>query len=72
MSDLRGSITRLGPLQRAIVSADLAEGGSAPAEPIARAFGTSTNSVYVSRRKAYARLRKLLGELGHFQEEGGA
>jgi RNA polymerase sigma factor (sigma-70 family) len=62
---LRRCVARLPALQRAIVEADLAAGDSAPAAPIAEAFGTSMNSVYVSRWKAYKKLRRLLTEEGY-------
>ena len=67
--DLRACIERLGPLQQHIVREDLSEGKSSPAGPIAALFGTSKNTVYVSRRRAYDRLRELLGECGHFIED---
>ena len=60
ITDLRKCISKLGPLQRAIVLADMQYVNSAPAGPIANEFKTTTNSVYVSRGKAYTKLRDYL------------
>jgi hypothetical protein len=60
---------RLPPLQRAVLQADFEAGGSVPAEPLAKRFGTTTNSIYVSRQKARKALREAMRELGHVLTE---
>jgi RNA polymerase sigma factor (sigma-70 family) len=63
--DLRRCIQELPRLQRAIVLADLAAGGSAPAKGLAATLATSTNSVYVSRNHARKAIRLAMLRLGH-------
>lgn len=48
-ADLRACLDGLAPLQRAVLSADLAAGGSVPARLLADQLRTTPNSVYVSR-----------------------
>ena len=48
-ADLRSCLDGLAPLQRAVLSADLAAGGSVPARVLADRLKTTPNSVYVSR-----------------------
>ena len=68
-ADLRECMERLPPLQRAVLQADFEVGGSAPAEPLAKRFATTTNSIYVSRQKARKALREAMRELGHVLTE---
>lgn len=63
--DLRHCIHGLPRMQRAIVLADLAAGGSAPAKDLAATLETSTNSVYVSRNHARKAIRTAMLRLGH-------
>lgn len=65
LSDLHACIDELPRLQRAVLIADLEAGGAAPAEPLARAHGTTANSIYVSRQKARKALRHAMARLGH-------
>ena len=64
-ADLHECMKRLPPLQRAVLQADFDAGCSVPAEPLAKKFGTTTNSIYVSRQKARKALREAMRELGH-------
>lgn len=72
VQDLRRCIDQLPRLQRAVVLADLAAGGSAPAAELAAELGTSANSVYVSRTNARKALKAALGRLGLQQDPPGA
>lgn len=74
VADLRRCIEALPRMQRAIVLADLAAGGSAPGKELAASLKTSTNSVYVSRNHARRALRKAMLDFGHdFDDQiGGA
>ncbi|MCA8941089.1 MAG: sigma-70 family RNA polymerase sigma factor [Planctomycetes bacterium] len=59
---LESSISRLRGLQREIILADLEAGGVAEASELARAFDTSTNTIYVTRSKARRQLREWIVE----------
>lgn len=48
-ADLRACLDDLAPLQRAVLTADLAAGGAVPARLLADQLKTTPNSVYVSR-----------------------
>lgn len=58
-------IDELSPQQRAVVLADLAAGGTAPATELAAELKTTPNSVYVSRNAARRQLRIALARNGH-------
>ena len=64
------SLDDLGELQRAVIEADLACGGTADAGRLAKIHGTTKNSIYVSRRKARKRIETELTRLGHFGPSG--
>lgn len=64
--DLRAVIASLPELQRAIIDADLACGGTADAERLAEIHATTKNSIYVSRAKAKKRIEAEMTRLGHF------
>lgn len=68
--DLQTVITSLPPLQRAVIEADLACGGTADAERLAKSHGTTKNSIYVSRVKAKKRIETEMTKLGHFEPAG--
>lgn len=63
--DLRRCIDGLSRMQREVVMADLAAGGTAAAEHLAAELNTSTNSIYVTRTTARKALRRALEALGH-------
>lgn len=65
LADLHRCLRELPPLQGAVLQADLAAGGSAPAEPLAKRFATTANSIYVSRQKGRKALRKAMQAIGH-------
>ncbi len=65
IADVHRCIDQLPLLQREILRADLEVSGSAPAMPLARQLGTSTNSIYVSRVKGRKKLFEALQALGH-------
>jgi RNA polymerase sigma factor (sigma-70 family) len=65
LRDLLRCIDRLPGLERAIMLADLAAGGSAETRLLVEEFHTTANSVYVSRAKARKKLRAALLALGH-------
>jgi RNA polymerase sigma factor (sigma-70 family) len=69
MSDTLACLERLPPLQRAILQADLAAGGTAPAAALAEQLGTTHNSIYVSRLKGLRSLRRMLAQMGHHAPE---
>lgn len=64
-ADLRRCIAELPSLQRRILQADLDAGIAVPAAVLANQFGTSTNSVYVSRQKGRKSLLQAMRALGH-------
>ncbi|MEQ8768189.1 MAG: sigma-70 family RNA polymerase sigma factor [Planctomycetota bacterium] len=66
---VRRLIDGLPRLQREILEADLAAGGTAEAEPLASELGTTVNSVYVSRSKARRKLAEEIRALGLIPEE---
>jgi len=68
--DLRTVIVSLPPLQRAVIEADLACGGTADAGRLAEFHGTTKNSIYVSRVKAKTKIETELTKLGHFKPNG--
>ncbi|TWU00497.1 RNA polymerase factor sigma-70 [Botrimarina colliarenosi] len=55
--------TKLPPLQKAIVKADLVVGGTADAGSLAELHSTSKNSIYVSRNKAHETIRREMTKL---------
>lgn len=57
------AIDTLPALQKAIVQADLAADGTADAQRLAEIHGSSIGSIYVSRNKAHANLKKRVDEL---------
>jgi len=59
---------KLEGLQKAIIKADLAAGEPADASRLAEMYGTTKNSVYVSRNKARQRIRKEMLELEQRRE----
>lgn len=63
--DLRRCIDGLSRMQRAVVMADLAAGGTAAAEHLAAELDTTPNSIYVTRTTARKALRRALEALGH-------
>jgi len=68
LADLHRCLNLLPPLQRAVLQADLEAGCSAPAQPLAKRFATTTNSIYVSRQKGRKAMRKALQALGHLAD----
>lgn len=69
LRDLQEAIESLPDLQRSIIRADLACGGVAGAAWLARRYGTTESSIYVSRNKARENLRKAMRQRGHFQDK---
>jgi RNA polymerase sigma factor (sigma-70 family) len=65
--DLLEIIEGLPGNQRAIMKADLAAGCNADNAYLAKALGSSKNSVYVSRNKAYEKIRQEMRKRGHFK-----
>jgi len=63
--DLMDCIAGLAPLQRQIVTADLASNDALSARELAEQLGSTQNAVYVARSKARDRLRKCLKAKGH-------
>lgn len=72
LRDVRACIDALAPQQRAVLLADLAAGGSAPTEELARQLNTSRNSIYVSRNMGRRALCAAMAKLGHTFDEGSA
>jgi RNA polymerase sigma factor (sigma-70 family) len=60
--------TKLPPLQKAIVKADLIVGGTADAGSLAELHNTSKNSIYVSRNKAHETIRGEMTKLAQERE----
>lgn len=71
LQDLDAVIEGLGPLQKAIIKADLAHGGQADNARLAAQHGTSVNSIYVSRNKAHEAVRKGMQQRGHYKDRPG-
>ena len=72
LRDLYKCIDELPALQRAVVLADLAAGGTAATEDLIVEMKTTSNSIYVSRTNARKALRSALTGLGYqFGEESG-
>jgi RNA polymerase sigma factor (sigma-70 family) len=70
LRDLYQCIDELPALQRAVVLADLAAGGTAATEDLVAEMKTTSNSIYVSRTNARKSLRAALLGLGYqFGEE---
>ena len=63
--DLKEAVAALPPLQRAIIEADLASGGTADAKRLAQAHGTTVNTIYVSRSHAMRKLREEMQRRGY-------
>lgn len=66
LSDMKKIIEKLPPMQRTIIEADLAAGGTASAEFLANKFGNTQNSIFVSRNKAHKKIKEELESLGHY------
>jgi RNA polymerase sigma factor (sigma-70 family) len=64
-ADLYKCIQALPPQQRAVMLLDLAAGGNATGNEIARELNTSVNSVYVSRANGRRAVRLAMEALGH-------
>lgn len=62
---LAACIEALGPVQHEIIMADLATGGSAGGEALAKQCKRSANAVYVARNRAHTKLRKCLAKKGY-------
>lgn len=60
--------TKLPPLQKAIIKADLIVGGTADAGSLAELHNTSKNSIYVSRNKAHETIRREMTKLAQERE----
>ena len=58
-------IDDLAPQQRAVLRADFAAGGIAPAAQLAAELQTTRNSIYVSRNNGLKALRAAMQDLGH-------
>ena len=67
--DLKLVLSRLPTLQRAIIEADLACGGTAGGKRLAELHGTSVNSIYVSRKKAHDKIQTEMKKMGHFDPQ---
>ena len=65
VDDLHQCVSALPTLQRSIIEADLRVGDVAEAAELAREYGTSKNSIYVSRSMARKTLRRCLLARGH-------
>jgi RNA polymerase sigma factor (sigma-70 family) len=65
VDDLHRCVSALPALQRSIIEADLRVGDVAEAAELAREYGTSKNSIYVSRSMARKTLRRCLLARGH-------
>lgn len=65
--DLHEVIGGLPDTQRTIAQADLDAGCNADNDYLAKALGTSKNSIYVSRNKARERIKQEMRKRGHFQ-----
>lgn len=63
--DFLACIDALPRLQKAVLLADLEAGGSAPAKELAQRYGTTPNSIYVTRNNARKVVREKMKELGH-------
>jgi RNA polymerase sigma factor (sigma-70 family) len=70
LADLASCLRALRPLQRAVVEADLAAGGTANSAELAEQLATSRNAVYVSRSTGRKALRQALVGLGYRFEAG--
>jgi RNA polymerase sigma factor (sigma-70 family) len=71
LQDLDEVIEGLGRVQKAIIQADLAFGGQADNARLAAQFGTTRNSIYVSRNKAHEAIRKAMQQRGHYTDRPG-
>ncbi|OAI41697.1 hypothetical protein AYO40_02575 [Planctomycetaceae bacterium SCGC AG-212-D15] len=71
LKDLDDVIDALPPLQKAIIKADMAAGSQADNGRLAARHGTSRNSIYVSRNKAYEAIRKGMRKRGHYTDSSG-
>ena len=60
VASMRAAVEQLPPLQKRILIADMQNSGEANASILAKRFGTSANSIRVSRSKAKHRLRNQL------------
>ena len=60
VASLRAAVEQLPPLQKRILIADMQQKGEANASVLAKRFGTSANSIRVSRSKAKRSLRNQL------------
>lgn len=69
MKDLDAIIDALPNLQRAIVRADLAAGGTADSQRLADLHGSTKNSIEASRSKARSKIRDEMLKRGHFQDK---
>ena len=63
--DLREAVASLPRLQKAIIEADLASGGTADSQRLAQALGSTVNSIYVSRSQAISKLREDMRRRGY-------
>ena len=63
--DLKEAVASLPRLQKAIIEADLASGGTADAQRLAQAHGSTVNSIYVSRSQAISNLREEMRRRGY-------
>jgi len=63
--DLKEAVASLPRLQKAIIEADLASGGTADAQRLAQALGSTVNSIYVSRSQAISKLREDMRRRGY-------
>lgn len=64
-TDLLAEIETLGEKQKLIIKADMAAGGEADAEKLARKLGIPKQHVYSYRNKAHAALLKRMQKRGH-------
>jgi RNA polymerase sigma factor (sigma-70 family) len=68
LKDLHAAIDRLPDLQRKVIQADLDSGDLADAKWLARKFGTTEASIYMSRSKGRESLRLAMIGRGYFQD----
>ena len=68
--DVDRCISRLEPLQQAVLLADLNAGTTLPTGGLAERFDTSPTNVETARQRGRHELRKMLEILGHHADEG--
>ncbi|MFK7739750.1 MAG: RNA polymerase sigma factor [Planctomycetota bacterium] len=65
LMDIHRAVERLGGLARRVLKADIEAGCTVAAIELAKRFCTTSNSIYVARRKGRRKFAELLEEMGH-------